>query len=311
MKKIPVIIDCDTGNDDAIALVLAFASKELDVRAVTVSGGNQTLAKTLRNTKRVLFALGKHPPVAPGADKPLFRKLEVAADVHGEDGLAGAALQDPPWEEEPVAAWDLMRIVITESPEPVTLIPTGPLTNIAILFRAYPEVKKNIARVSLMGGSIFEGGNRSAAAEFNILVDPEAADIVFKSGVPITMCPLDVTHKALILPEETETLRRHGSKISLMTAGIIDFYFKYYSAQGFAGAPMHDACAVAVTAAPEIFTSRELPILIETRGNETTGMTLADMRRRSGAVPNANVCFNVDRPAFIRMIIDACESYKD
>ncbi|MDR0383167.1 MAG: nucleoside hydrolase [Spirochaetaceae bacterium] len=308
MNKIPVIIDCDPGHDDAIALILAFASEKLDVKAVTVTGGNQTLAKTLCNAKKILAFIGKRPPLAAGADKPMFRELETAAEVHGESGLDGAALPETGYSEEPFPAVDLMRRVIAGNPQPVTLIPTGPLTNLGILFTTYPEVKKNIARVSLMGGGI-EAGNWSAAAEFNIGVDPEAAEIVFASGVPITMCPLDVTHKALMTPSDLETLRKRGGRVSAWAAKLIDFYFQYYIRQGFAGAPMHDPCAVAWLIAPEIFKTADYSVAIETRGRHTAGMTLADRRIWSRAKPNATVCLDIDRPAFIRLIIDACKSY--
>ena len=307
--KIPVIIDCDPGHDDAVALTLAFASDKLDVRAVTVTGGNQTLAKTLSNAKRVLYRLGKQPPVAAGADKPLCRTLEVAAAVHGASGLDGFTLRDPPWQETPEPAWDLTRRLILESAEPVTLVPTGPLTNIAILFSAYPEVKRNIKQISLMGGAVCCGGNWTSAAEFNIVVDPEAADIVFRAGVPITMCPIDVTHRALMLPEEIAELKRHGGEVSSMIAGLTEFFYRYYAGEGFAGAPLHDTCAVGVLIAPELFTMRTMHIDIETRGAHTTGMTLADLRPSSKAPHNAAVCMDVDRPAFIRLLIEACKSY--
>jgi pyrimidine-specific ribonucleoside hydrolase len=308
MKKIPVIIDCDPGHDDAIALVLAFASEKLDVKAVTVSGGNQTLRKTLANARKVLDYIGKRPRLAAGADKPMFRKLEVAAAVHGESGLDGPMLPETDYMEEPIPAIDLMRQIIMENPEPLTLVPTGPLTNLGILFTAYPEVKKNIARVSLMGGGI-EAGNWSAAAEFNILVDPEAAEIVFTSGLPITMCPLDLTHKALLLPGEIESLRKSGGRVSVMVAELVDFYYRYYIAQGFKGAPLHDPCAVAWLIAPEIFKTKDYHISVETQGKYTTGMTFADRRFWTDAKPNACVCVDIDRPAFVRLISEACKSY--
>ncbi|MDR0550536.1 MAG: nucleoside hydrolase [Spirochaetaceae bacterium] len=309
MKKIPVIIDCDPGHDDAIALVLAFASEKLDVLAVTVAGGNQTLVKTLRNAKKVLYCMGKRPLLAAGADKPMFRELQIAPAVHGESGLDGPSLPDPDWQEDPRPAWELSRDLIMASAEPVTLIPTGPLTNIGILFTAYPEVKRKIARISLMGGSVMEGGNWSSAAEFNIIVDPEAADIVFRSGVPITMCGLDVTHKAQILPEDAGAIRALGGKVPLMVAGLIDFFYKYHAVQGFAGAPMHDPCAVAAVIAPEIFTTKDMHIDIETKGEHTAGMTLADLRFWTDAKPNATVCLDIDRAAFARLLIDACGKY--
>jgi pyrimidine-specific ribonucleoside hydrolase len=309
MKKIPVIMDCDPGHDDAIALVLALASEGLEVKAVTVTGGNQTLAKTLNNARKVLSYIGRRPPLAAGADKPMFRELEVAAAVHGESGLDGPVLPDTDYREEPVPAVDLMRRIIMESPDPVTLVPTGPLTNLGILFTAYPEVKKNIGRISLMGGGI-ESGNWAPAAEFNILVDPEAAEIVFDSGLPITMCPIDVSHRALIMGNEVEALRRHGGRVSVMVAELIDFFYRYHVAQGFKGAPLHDPCAVAWLVAPWLFKTVEYHISVETRGKYTTGMTFADRRFWTKAIPNATVCMDVDREGFIKLIIDACMSYE-
>jgi pyrimidine-specific ribonucleoside hydrolase len=308
MKKIPIIMDCDPGHDDAIALVLAFASDKLDVKAVTVTGGNQTLAKTLKNAKKVLSYIGKRPLLAAGADKPMFRSLEVAAAVHGESGLDGPTLPDTDYKEEPVPAVDLMRRIIMDSPEPITLVPTGPLTNLGILFTAYPEVKKNIAQISLMGGGI-DSGNWAPAAEFNILVDPEAADIVFTSGLPITMCPLDVSHKALIVNNEIEELRNHGGKVSVMVAELIDFFYQYHIVQGFKGAPLHDPCAVAWLIAPELFKTVDYHISIETQGKHTTGMTFADRRFWTKAKPNTKVCVDIDRAGFIKLITDACKSY--
>ncbi|MCL2128336.1 MAG: nucleoside hydrolase, partial [Treponema sp.] len=253
MKKTPVIIDCDPGHDDAIALILAFAREELDVKAVTVTAGNQTVDKTLLNAKKILSFIGKRPPVAAGASRPLVRELVTAASVHGESGLDGPEIPDPDFDEEPVTAVQLLRRTILESPDPVTLVPTGPLTNIALLLSAHPEVKGNISRISLMGGGI-ETGNWTAAAEFNIYVDPHAADIVFRSGLPITMAGLDVTHKAMITDEEAEKLRASGGKVAALVADLIAFYGRLHAKQGFAGAPLHDPCAVAWLVRPEIFT---------------------------------------------------------
>ena len=308
MKKIPVIIDCDPGHDDAIALILAFAQEALDVKAVTVVAGNQTLDKTLRNTKKILSLIGRHPPVAAGAAKPLFRDLQTAPSVHGESGLDGPVIPEPDFTEEPVPAVELLRKTIMESPEPVTLVPTGPLTNIGILFSAYPEVKKNIRCISLMGGGI-ETGNWTAAAEFNIYVDPEAADIVFTSGLPIIMAGLDVTHRAMIMREEVDILRKHDGKVSLFVAELVDFFFGFHAKQGFAGAPLHDPCAVAWLVKPEMFTTRPCHVDIETSGKHTAGMTIADRRPWTEAKPNVTALIDVEREVFVQLIIDACKSY--
>jgi pyrimidine-specific ribonucleoside hydrolase len=302
-------MDCDPGHDDAIALILAFASDRLDVKAVTVTGRNQTLAKVLRNARRLLSYIGKRPPLAAGAEKPMFRELEVAAAVHGETGLDGPALPEADKWEEPVSAVELLRRTIMESPEPVALIPTAPLTNIGVLFTAFPEVKQNIARISLMGGSILAGGNWTAAAEFNILVDPEAADIVFSSGLPITMAGLDVTHRALIFRDEVETLRGFGGKVSVLVAELLDFYSKWDAAIGFPGSPLHDPCAVAWLIAPELFSTKDYHVRIETCGKATLGMTMADIRSWGSEKPNVTALMDVDREAFIRLIFDACKFY--
>ncbi|GMO28441.1 MAG: pyrimidine-specific ribonucleoside hydrolase RihA [Termitinemataceae bacterium] len=308
MKKIPVIMDCDPGHDDALALVLAFSSSKLDVKAVTVTGGNQTLIKTLSNAKKVLHCLGKYPPLGCGADRPLIRELETAGEVHGASGLDGPDLKIPDdYKTEPAAA--LMRRIILESPQAITLIPTGPLTNIAILFSAYPEVKQNIKQISLMGGGIYLGGNRTSTAEFNMYVDPEAAEIVFNSGIPIIMAPLDVTHKALVLAEDVAELRKSGGKVSVMAADLIDFFYKYHLEQGFAGAPLHDPCAVAALIAPEIFKTKDFHVKIETSGKHTAGMTVADLRFWTDAKPNVTALLDIDRKAFVNLLIDACKSY--
>jgi pyrimidine-specific ribonucleoside hydrolase len=309
MKKIPIIIDCDPGHDDAIALAVACASEKLDLRAVTVVAGNQTLEKTLRNAKKVLNFIGKRPPLAAGADKPLFRELQTAPDFHGETGLDGPRIPDPAdYKEEAAPAWDLARRIIMESPEPVTLIPTGPLTNIALLFTAYPEVKRNIAQISLMGGSLFAGGNRTSAAEFNIFVDPEAAKIVFSSKVPIIMCGLDVTNKAFLFPGEVETLRKTG-RVGRLLSEMIDFYFNAYLKQGFKGAALHDPCAVLALTAPELFQTKKFHVDIETGSGLTLGMTLAELRPWTGAETNVTACLDINREAFVSTLYAACASY--
>jgi pyrimidine-specific ribonucleoside hydrolase len=305
-----VIIDCDPGHDDALALIMALASDKLDVRAVTVTGGNQTLAKTLNNAKRILSYIGKRPLLARGADKPMFRELTIAPQVHGDSGLDGPVIPQADYPVEPLPAVDLMRRIIAESPAPVTLLATGPLTNLGILLTAYPEVRSQVGRISLMGGGL-GGGNWTSAAEFNILVDPEAAAIVFSSGLPITMCPVDVTHKAMIMRSEVEALRAQGGRVSVFAAELIDFFFKFHTAQGFPGAPLHDPCAAAWLIAPELFTVQDLSVTVETRGEHTTGMTLADRRPWSGAKPNVSVCLDVKREELIRLLARCCAAYGD
>lgn len=310
MSKIPIIMDCDPGHDDAIALILACSSDKLDLRAVTVTGGNQTVEKTLRNARKVLSYIGRRPPLGRGADKPMLRDLVTAAAVHGESGLDGPSIPETDYREGPLSAVDLMRKTILESPEPITLVPTGPLTDLGILFSVYPEVKRNIAGISLMGGAI-DGGNWTAGAEFNILVDPEAADIVFSSGLPIVMAGLDVTHKAYITAAEAEELRAIGGKVPVFVAELLDFFFKFHANQGFAGSPLHDPCAVAYLIAPEIFVTRDYYVRIDTRGEFTTGATVADKAGITGMPPNVKACVGIDREAFKRLLFGACASYND
>ncbi|MDW7670140.1 MAG: pyrimidine-specific ribonucleoside hydrolase RihA [Bacillota bacterium] len=309
MKK-PVVMDCDPGHDDAIALLMALASDKLDVKAVTTVGGNQTSAKTLQNALKILsFAGITHVPVAAGASRPLVRELEIAPEVHGESGLDGPELPEPTFPPSPLSALALMEKVISESPVPVTLVPTGPLTNIAQLLIASPHLKSNIERISLMGGSAV-GGNWTPAAEFNIMVDPEAADIVFHSGIPITMCGLDVTHKALIFDEEIEQIRTQGGKVSVMVAELLDFFAKFHSEMGFEGSPLHDPCAVAWLIDHDLFTSQLLHVDIETDSEFCDGATVVDIRGTTGKKENVDVVFDVDRSGFIKLLSDSLRSYQ-
>ncbi|MBP8080327.1 MAG: pyrimidine-specific ribonucleoside hydrolase RihA, partial [Aeromonas sp.] len=265
---LPVILDCDPGHDDAIALILALASPELKVLAVTTSAGNQTPDKTLNNALRILTLLGRDDiPVAAGAPKPLARELIIADNVHGESGLDGPKLPDPAFAPQAMTGLELMAKCLRESPEPVTLVPTGPLTNIALLLAAHPELKPNIARIVLMGGAA-GAGNWTPAAEFNIYVDPEAADMVFKSGIPITMCGLDVTHEAQVMDEDIARVRAIANPVARCVAGLLDFFMIYHRDPkwGFAGAPLHDPCTIAWLLAPGLFHGVECRVDIETRG---------------------------------------------
>lgn len=310
LKPIPVIIDCDPGHDDAIALLLAFSASNLDVRGVTVTGGNQTLEKTLQNTKNVLEFANIHVDIAAGLDKPLFRDLEIAPEVHGDTGLDGPVIPKAERQEHELNAIDYIRKCVLESETPLTIIATGPLTNIGAFLTTYPELKSKIQQISIMGGSII-GGNWTAGAEFNILVDPEAASIVFESGIPVIMAGLDVTHKALVMDEDVEVIRAIGSKVAVFVAELMDFFSLFHKSLGFTGSPMHDPCAVAYLMKPEIFETKEYFIQIETEGEFTTGATVADQHGMMGKKPNVKALVGVDREAFIQMLVDAMEVYKE
>ncbi|HHQ4560383.1 pyrimidine-specific ribonucleoside hydrolase RihA [Aeromonas hydrophila] len=308
---LPVILDCDPGHDDAIALILALASPELKVLAVTTSAGNQTPDKTLNNALRILTLLGRDDiPVAAGAPKPLARELIIADNVHGESGLDGPKLPDPAFASVAMTALELMAKCLRESPEPVTLVPTGPLTNIALLLAAHPELKQKIARIVLMGGAAGPG-NWTPAAEFNIYVDPQAADMVFKSGLPITMCGLDVTHEAQVMDEDIERVRAITNPVAQCVAGLLDFFMIYHRDPkwGFAGAPLHDPCTIAWLLAPALFHGVECRVDIETGGTHTSGMTVVDRYGLTGKAANALVLLGLDRAGFIDLLVTRLRAF--
>lgn len=308
---LPVIIDCDPGHDDAIALVLALASPELDVKAVTSSAGNQTPDKTLRNVLRMLTLL-KRPDiaVAGGALKPLMRELIIADNVHGESGLDGPALPEPGFAAQSCTAVELMANILRDSAEPVTIVATGPQTNVALLLNSHPELHAKIDRIVIMGGAMVLG-NWQPAVEFNIYVDPEAAEIVFQSGIPVVMAGLDVTHKAQIHVEDIERFRRIGNPISTIVAELLDFFLEYHKDEkwGFVGAPLHDPCTIAWLLKPEMFTTVERWVGVETQGKYTQGMTVVDFYNLTGRKPNATVMLDVDRQAFVDLLAERLAFY--
>ncbi|NAW58543.1 MULTISPECIES: pyrimidine-specific ribonucleoside hydrolase RihA [unclassified Vibrio] len=308
---IPIILDCDPGHDDAIALILACASPELDIRAVTTSAGNQTPDKTLNNALRILTLLDRCDiPVAAGAAKPLKRELVIADNVHGESGLDGPSLPEPGFLAQQTDAVSLMASVLRSSEHPVTIVPTGPLTNVALLLATHRDLIPKIERIVLMGGAA-DFGNWTAAAEFNIYVDPEAADMVFRAGVPITMCGLDVTHKAQILAHDVDRIRRVNNRIATTVAELLDFFLIYHQDPkwGFDGAPLHDPCTIAWLLAPELFTTRACWVGVETQGEYTQGMTVVDLFQLSGREVNADVVLDVDRQRFVDLLVARLEGY--
>ena len=254
MAKIPLIIDCDPGHDDAIALMLAASASDVfDLRAVTTVGGAQSVDKTFYNARRVLTVIGLDVPVARGAAQPMVRKALGGTEiVHGESGLDGPKLPEPDLTPCNLTAFELLCKVLEEAEEPVTICPTGPMTNIGILLAVRPDLKKKIKEFSIMGGGFYMG-NWTAAAEFNILADPEAAKIMFDSGIPIIMSGLDVTHKAYVTREENEVIRANGNRCSVLAAELIDYFSRYhYEVEHLPGCTLHDPCAVAYLLKPEI-----------------------------------------------------------
>jgi pyrimidine-specific ribonucleoside hydrolase len=310
-RPTPVIIDCDPGHDDALAITLALARPELEVLGITTTGGNSTLANTTRNALRVLALLERPDvPVAAGPDQPLVRPLETAPEVHGVSGLDGADLPEPVSAPRPEGALEFLRATLAASPEPVTLIPVGPLTNIGLLLRTYPDIAEKIGHVCLMGGAV-GAGNWTPAAEFNIWVDPEAARIVFRSGLPITMCGLEVTHKALMGLPEIDRLRSIGTRPARVFADLLQFFTKFHVERyGTADTPIHDAVAVAHVALPGMVMTRRYHVDVETTGELTRGRTVVDDRGQPGAAPNVDVALEIDRARFADLVIEAIASYR-
>ena len=309
MKKIPILIDCDPGHDDAIALVLAAACPELDIRCVTTTAGNQTLEKTTYNARRILTLIGRTDiPVAKGRETPLLAKPMQAASVHGDSGLDGPPLPEPGQELSPLSSLELMAKTIRDCGEPGTLVATGPLTNVAALFLAHPELKERITRISLMGGGLAHG-NWTPAAEFNILVDPEAAEIVYTSGVPIVMAGLDVTEKALLYAEDFARIRAVGNPVAQTVADWLDFFYVFHKNKGYRGATVHDPVAVTALVRPEMLTMQPVHVDIETCGDYCRGATIADWFHTTGRPENVTAITGIDREAFVDLIVEAVGRY--
>ena len=306
----PVLIDCDPGHDDAIALLLALASPELEVLGVTTVGGNAPLEKTTVNALKVLELVARQDiEVAAGFARPLYRPLQIAANVHGESGLDGPVLPDPTLEPVDLHAVDFLAQKILESSEPVTLIPVGPLTNIAGLLNSYPDVIEGIERIVLMGGSIGTG-NVTPAAEFNIYVDPEAAHRVFHSGIAVTMIGLDVTHKALLNAADADSVRDSGG-VGRFVAELLDFFLKNHPRHYDAGigAPIHDALAVAHVIWPDLVTTESCYVTVDTQSDLCRGRTVVDRWHVTGQRPNAEVGVDLDSNRFAPTLLERIKSY--
>ena len=246
--------------------------------------------------------------MAKGRTRPLFAEPMTAANIHGQTGLDGPVLPEPKGELLDISAVELTARLPRESDEKITLIPTGPLTTIASLLLTHPELKNKIEHIYLMGGGIAYG-NWTPAAEFNILVDPEAADIVFSSGLPITMAGLDVTEKALVFPEDFARVKAVGNRVAEVVAEWLEFFYIFHKTKGYTGAPVHDAVAVAALIKPEIMQFRDMHVDIETYGEFCKGATIGDIMGVTGKEPNARVILGIDREAFVELIIDSVKAY--
>lgn len=295
-----IILDCDPGHDDAVAIMLALGNPAIDLLGITTVGGNQTLEKITRNAQSVLV-MCKTPdvPVHPGSPRPLLRKVEVAESIHGESGLDGVELPEPagPPQEESATKF-IIDTAMRHDPGTVTLVATGPLTNIALAARVEPRIVERVREVVLMGGG-YHGGNWTAAAEFNIWVDPEAARIVFEEPWQVTMVGLDLTHQALATEEVSQQVSAIDSDLGRFFLGLMEFFrMTYREHQGFDDPPVHDPCAIAYLIDPSVVSTRRAPVSIETRGEFTTGMTVADFRVDPGPDCHTQVAVQLDHGRF-------------
>lgn len=302
-----IILDCDPGHDDAIALLLAHGNPGVELVAVTTVHGNQTIEKVTRNALAVARIAGiTGVPFAAGAHRPLVREPEVADSIHGESGLDGPVLPEPLFDVVPMHAVDLIISTIMDAPtHTITLIPTGALTNIALAVRREPRIAERVKEVVLMGGG-YGGGNWSATAEFNIVIDPEAAHIVFGEKWKVTMVGLDVTHQALATPAVVAAITAVNTGPARFVLELLEFFGQTYKdAQGFDYPPVHDPCAVAYVIDPTVMTVVPVPIAIELTGTHTLGMTVADFRAPAPADCTTHAATALDADKFWALVVDA------
>jgi purine nucleosidase/pyrimidine-specific ribonucleoside hydrolase len=308
VPAVPTLLDCDPGHDDMVAILLAAAHPRIDLLAITTVAGNGTLERTTHNARAVCSMAGiRDVPIAAGAPGPLVGTLRTAEHVHGESGLDGAELGDVDVPLAPEHAVDLMARLLRDAPEPVTLVPTGPLTNVALLLRTHPDVAGRVREIVLMGGST-DVGNVEPLAEFNIHVDPEAADVVFSSGLPVTMCGLNVTHQALATEAVLERLRGLGTPLAETVVRLLVFFRdRYRDIWGLPAPPVHDPVAVARVIDPELVRCEEAHVAVELHGTYTRGATVCDRFGVRGRTPNARVAMELDAAGFWDLVVGAVD----
>ena len=302
-----IILDCDPGHDDAIALPVAHGSPQVELLAVTTVAGNQTLDKVTRNAQAVATVGGiRDVPIAAGAVRPLVRAPRVAEAEHGTSGLDGVTLPPATAPLDPRHAVELIIETVMSRPAgEVTLVPTAALTNLALAARLEPRIVERVREVVVMGGA-YAGGNQTPAAEFNIAVDPEAAHIVFSERWPVTMVGLDVTHDALATPDVVQRIAAIGTGPARFVTELLDFFAAAYrTSQGFAAPPVHDVCAVAYLADPAVLTTVRAPVGIELSGGLTTGMTVVDRRRPAPETCTTSVATGLDPARLWDLVVDA------
>jgi purine nucleosidase len=303
----PIIIDTDPGQDDAVAILLALASPELEVLGITTVAGNVPQPLVTINALKLCELVGRTDvPVFIGATRPLVRELFTAEYVHGPTGIDGTDLPDPVTNARAKDAVDfIIDTCLAAGADGITLCPVGPLTNIASAIAREPMIIPRIQEIALMGGGFFEGGNTTPVAEFNIYVDPDAASLVFNSGVPITVFPLDVTHKALVLSDDLDRLRAIDTPVGEAVVGMLGYYERHdIEKYRIAGAPLHDPCVIAYLIDPDLFSGKECRVDVETESELTVGQTVIDWWGVTGVDPNAMVMSDVDRQGFIDLLVE-------
>ena len=303
----PIIIDTDPGQDDAIAILAALASPELEVLGITAVAGNVPLALTARNACMLVELAGRpEVPVFAGCDRPLRRELVTAEHVHGKTGIDGAELPEPATALQPRHAVDWMaETVLAAGEREITICPVGPMTNVATMLEAAPEAAANIREIVCMGGGFFGGGNTTPVAEFNVFVDPDAAQIVLHCGAPVTMLPLDVTHKALMEDAWIDRVRGLGTRTGAAAAGMLDFYERYdVDKYGTTGGPLHDPNVIAYLLRPDLYGGRHCNVEVETDSPLTAGMTVVDWWDVTDRPPNCQFITDVDSHGFYELLYD-------
>ena len=303
----PIIIDTDPGQDDAVAILLALASPEIEVLGITAVAGNVPLRLTEKNARKICELAGRPDiKVFSGAIRPMVRHLVTAEEVHGKTGLNGPELPDPKMPLQSQYAVDfIVETLMREESGSVTLCALGPLTNIAQALIREPKIAPRIKQIVLMGGGFFEGGNVTPTAEFNIYVDPHAADVVLKSGIQITMMPLDCTHKALTTAKRTAAFRKLGSKVGVAVADMLEFFERFDEQKyGTDGGPLHDPCVIAWLLKPELFEGRHINVTVETASELTMGMTVADWWGVTKRPKNVTYMRDIDHEGFFNLLIE-------
>lgn len=304
-----VVIDCDPGHDDAIALLLALQSPAISVEAITTVAGNQTLAKTTENALRILTLADRTDvPVAAGMAEPIIRDLTIAEHVHGDSGLDGPALPSPESTIVDREAGDVITEIARDR-EGITLISTGPLTNVGMLLKRHPDIEAVIDEIVLMGGAIAQG-NYTPVAEFNMYVDPEAALLVFDADIPTTMIGLDVTRAAKVSADEFQRFSETGTEVGAVVADWLSFFLEFHRDEfGWDGVPIHDACAVAHVIDRNLIDTDPMSVVVETASEYADGQTICDVNGVTDRPANTEVGLAIDRDRFLDLLVDAVSEY--